>query len=63
MVYGVELIDPNTKSFEIDWSLVNMSLTITATEEASRKYWNPQNIKDEVKEVLTESSIKIVKRL
>ncbi len=64
MLYEVELVDPNAKKFETDWSLVSSKhLNVAALEEVARRYWNPQDVNDEVKEVLVESDIKIIRRL
>jgi len=62
--YEVELVDSNAKKFETDWSLISHDYAnIAVMEEFARKYWAPQDVKDEVKEVLTESDIKIIRRL
>ena len=58
------MIDADAKKFETDWSLVSSQYpNITEIEKAARKYWSPQNVIDDVKEVLVESDIKIVRHL
>ena len=61
--YEVELVNPNAKTLETDWSLVELYPTIAATEEAAEKYWAPRNVEQDVKEVLVESDIRIIKRI
>lgn len=64
LFYEVELIDTDAKRFETDWSLASSQHpNIIAIEETARKYWSPQKLKDDVKEVLVESGIKITRRL
>jgi hypothetical protein len=64
--YEVEIIDLNAKRFETDWSLISPAqpnTTIETVEQDALRYWSPQNVKDNVKEVLVESDIKIIRRL
>jgi len=61
--YEVKLVDPNAKSFETNWSLITNYPNIIAMEKAAFKYWAPENVPENVKEVLVESDIKIVNAL
>lgn len=63
LLYEVELVHPEAKRFGTNWSLISMYPNITAIENAARKYWNPQNVEENVKEVLVESDIRIIKCL
>jgi hypothetical protein len=64
LLYEVDLVDPDAVKFETDWSLIPPdNVTITEAENAARKYWNPQSHKDDAKEVLVLSDIRIVRRL
>ena len=63
LLYEVELVDQDAKKLETDWSLITAYSNIAATERAARKYWNPLNIKEDLKEVLVEGDIRIVKRI
>ena len=61
--YEVELTNQNAKKFETDWSLIKKDKSIKEIEKDARKYWNPQDVEDENKEVLIESDIRIVRRI
>lgn len=64
LLYEVELVDPSAKGFETNWSLLPPNrVTMAAVEEAARRYWDPQDVDDNVKEVLVESDIRIIRRL
>jgi hypothetical protein len=64
LLYEVDLVDPDAVKFETDWSLLPPdNATITEAEDAARKYWRPQAPKDDAKEILVLSDIKIVRRL
>jgi hypothetical protein len=61
--YEVELIDENAQIFETDWSIAPptkyVNSTIKNIEEAARRYWNPTNLKDNLREILANSDVKI----
>jgi hypothetical protein len=61
--YEVELVNPDAKRFETDWSLIATYPNILAMEEAAVKYWNPENVTENLKELLVESDIRISRRL
>lgn len=62
--YEVELNDQNAKKFETDWSLIRSNYNNAMDiEKDARKFWNPQDVEDENKEALTESDIRIVRRI
>jgi len=64
ILYEVEVVDPNATAFETDWSLLPSDhVTMAQAEEAAHKYWNPQNVRDDVKEILVLSDIRIIRRL
>ena len=64
LMYEIEPVDRNAKKFETDWSIILSNYpNIIAMEESARKYWAPKDVKDDVKELLVESDIKITRRL
>jgi hypothetical protein len=64
LLYEVELIENNPEMFETDWNLLSPNnVTIVAVEEAAHKYWAPQNVRDDQKEILVESDIRIIRQL
>lgn len=64
LLYEVKLTESNPKMFETDWSLVPpKTATIADVEKAAHKYWAPQNVRDDQKEILVESDIRIIKQL
>ena len=62
--YVVEIIEPEQKQFETGWNLVSVDYTnIQNIEQRACIYWNPTDVGDEFKEVLTESDVKIIQRI
>jgi hypothetical protein len=63
VLYEVVPVDPGAKRLETDWTLVRSSLDTAEMEQAARRYWNPQNVRESVKEILIESDIRIVNQV
>jgi hypothetical protein len=64
LMYEVELIDKNAKTFETDWTLVSSAHpNINALEHVAHRYWDPHDVDDKAREVLTDSAIRIIRRL
>jgi len=64
LLYEVELIDNNPKMFETDWKVLpRNNVNLAAVKEAAHKYWAPQNVRNDQKEILVESDIRIIRRL
>jgi len=71
LFYEVEPTDMNARRLETDWSLVDQagalmsqaSTNVAAVEKIARRYWNPEGIAEDLKEVLFESDIKIIRRI
>jgi hypothetical protein len=64
LLYEVEIVNSGAKMLETDWTLPSSTHpNIKVLEEVARRYWNPGIVEEKVREVLTESSIRITKRL
>jgi len=64
LLYDVELIGNNPKMFETDWKVLpRNNVNLAAVKEAAHKYWAPKNVRNDQKEILVESDIRIIRRL
>jgi len=63
IIYEVEILDDSQLTFEFDWKGVNLSRgeSVIELESKAHNYWKAENINST--EVLTESSIRIIKKI
>ena len=69
LLYEVELEDKEANRLETDWSLISQVKTgekqpktnVAAIENFARKYWAPQSVNENVKEILVDSNVRILR--
>ena len=53
LLYEVELVNPSANTFETDWSVFKTYNSIVESENAAFRYWEPKEIPNQFKEILT----------